>query len=180
MISLQELAGSIRRIGFACRGCGTCCGPSGGDAGRVLVSPPEIRALIAVSGDEWGDAVEPYPEWIDGPDESRYTLAWCLKHGEKGCRFNVGGRCRIYSARPWICRTYPFMLDGNRLLVSECPGLGGHIAEEDAYTLASMLMDRQVAEFAEEERLKPHIAQAHIPSGSRAVIDGEGVKVLHG
>ncbi len=180
MTSLQEIAGAIRRIGFTCRGCGTCCGPSGDDTGRVLVSPPEIRALLAASGDEWDDAVEPYPEWIDGPEESRYTLAWCLKQGENGCRFQAGGRCRIYSARPWICRTYPFMLDGNRLLVSDCPGLGGPIAEEDAYTLALMLMDRQIAEFSEGERLKPHIAHACIPSGTQVVIDSEGVKVLHG
>jgi hypothetical protein len=72
------------------------------------------------------------------------------------------------------------MLDGDRLLVSDCPGLGAPIAEEDAYTLASMLMDRQLAEFAEEERLKPHIAPARIPSGMRAVIDSDGVKVLRG
>lgn len=180
MIDLPLLAGAIRRIGFACRGCGTCCGPGGDDTGRVLVSPPEIRGLLAVSGEVWDEAVEPYPGWIDAANDSRYTLAWCLKRGESGCRFHTEGRCRIYSARPWICRTYPFMLDGDRLLVSDCPGLGAPIAEEDAYTLASMLMDRQLAEFAEEERLKPHIAPARIPSGVRAVIDSDGVKVLRG
>jgi hypothetical protein len=72
------------------------------------------------------------------------------------------------------------MLDEAGLLISRCPGIGAPVSWEDAYTPASMVMDRHAAECGGEERVKVQIAGIHIPPGVTAGIDGDGMKVLHG
>jgi Fe-S-cluster containining protein len=176
----DDIATEIRRVGFSCTGCGRCCRPDQKEPHIVLVSPAEVREICAGTGKQWHDLAEPYPEWIASPGGGRFTLAWCMKNQEGRCCFLSGGRCRIYSCRPWICRTYPFMLDEAGLFISPCPGIGAPVSWEDAYTLASTVMDRYAAECGEEERVKEQVAGIHIPPGVTAVIDGDGMTILHG
>ena len=103
-------------------------------------------------------------------------LGWALARDDDGaCRFHDGDRCTVYEARPWICRTYPFMLDGDRLVVSECPGLGTPISDADARGLAADLLARRAAEEDEAERVRCVVASAELPPDGTFVVDAEGV-----
>jgi Fe-S-cluster containining protein len=90
------------------------------------------------------------------------------------CRFHDGEGCSVYEARPWICRTYPFMLDGDRLVVSECPGLGRPISGDDARALAADLLARLAAEEDEARRVRAVVAAAELPGDGTVVLDAEG------
>ncbi len=180
MPAIDELAERITSIGFRCTGCSECCRRVADDSNLVIVSPPEIRAIMAATGMTWDETAEPYPEFIDGGDGARYTFAWCIRRRGNTCIFLVDGRCTIYAHRPWICRTYPFMLDGDALLVSECRGLGAPIPEEEARDMARALAERSRAEAVEEAGIRRRFAEAAVPKGRRAVFDSEGMKVLDG
>ncbi|MDD4567094.1 MAG: YkgJ family cysteine cluster protein, partial [Methanoculleus chikugoensis] len=65
------------------------------------------------------------------------------------------------------------------LAVSECPGLGAPLSPCDARDVAADLCRRQAAETVEEAGIRAVFHEAAVPPGKRAVIDSEGVKVLH-
>ena len=171
----NELARQIRKIGFSCTRCGACC--SGAD-NLVMVSPEEIERVAAETGRSPDAVAGPYPEQIETGDGGSITFEWALRKNVAGCSLFSGGRCIAYPARPWICRTYPFMLDGTRLIVSACPGIGGEISPEDAWELAGLILQRRSAEQDEEEQIRRVLSAARIPPGCRVLVDGRGVKVL--
>ena len=173
----DALAQEILRIGFQCRQCGTCCR---GKDHLVLVMPEEVRALLAMGGGTWVESVEPYPDFLEGRNGTRFTLGWCLRRDSGSCRFLSGDRCRVYGSRPRICRTYPFMLIEGRLDVSPCPGLGAPMAMAEAQALASALRERAAAEEAEEARVACVLSECEIPAGCRCVVDTDGIQVLDG
>ena len=177
-LDLRTLAAEIREIGFSCRRCGACCQPGAGDSGLVFVSHDEVGALVASGAGSWEDVARPYPEFIPRRDGSAVTFGWCIVHEGGRCRFLTDGGCTAYDARPWICRTYPFALADGELAVSDCPGLGEPISEEDALALAKDLLERARCEAADEERVTGVYASVRIPAGKRCVIDGSGIRVL--
>ncbi len=67
------------------------------------------------------------------------------------------------------------MLDGDRLAVSECPGLGAPISEADARRLAADLLARREAEEAEAAGVRDVLAGADLPADGIVVVDAEGV-----
>jgi len=89
-----------------------------------------------------------------------------------------GRRCSIYAHRPWICRTYPFMLVDDDLL-SRNARVSGRPSPRAAHDVALGLCRRQAAEAAEEDGVRAVYRRARVPPGGRVVIDSEGVKVLH-
>ncbi|WP_298669381.1 YkgJ family cysteine cluster protein [uncultured Methanofollis sp.] len=180
MRGVDDLADEVMGIGFACTRCGACCTEVSDDSNLVIVSPSEVRAVAGAAGIPVKEVADPYPEFLDGEDGRRFTFDWCLQREEGHCRFLSGKKCTVYAARPWICRTYPFMLDGDRLIVSECPGVGRPIGREDAVALARTLLERQKAEIREEAGIRAVMKAGPLPSGSVAVIDSEGVWVVHG
>lgn len=178
MPGVRELAETLGGIGFACTGCSECCRAVSEDSNLVAVGPREVRAIMAATGMTFDEIAEPYPEFIEDPDGKCYTFAWCIRRRDDACIFLAGGRCTIYPYRPWICRTYPFMLDDEDLLISPCPGLGAPLSGGDAEEMASVLLERRSAERLEEGHIREHYAGATLPRGKRVVIDGEGIKVL--
>ncbi len=147
-ISEEDLAAQISEIGFVCLRCGECCA---GDDNSVVVYPFEVRRIIALTGESWLDTVEPpaIGEWdIDG---NFHTLEWRIKKCSKSCRFYdaKGGECRAYDARPLLCSTYPFYLDGEDLRCSECRGLGRRIEPAQAGRIAALLKERNIVEILE-------------------------------
>jgi len=173
----DALAREILSIGFRCRQCGTCCR---GEDHLVLVMPEEVRDLLARAGGTWQESVEPYPEFLEGGNGTRYTLGWCIRRNSGACRYLSGDICTVHGSRPRICRTYPFMLVDNRLEVSPCPGLGALMTMEEAQTLASALRERALAEEAEEEQVARVLSMCGMPAGRRCVVDTDGVRVLDG
>ena len=179
MLGINDVASLVGSFGFHCRECGACCRQVAEDSNLVIVSPVEVRAIMAATGMTWDEVAEPYPDFIAAGNGGEYTLAWCIRRTVDACIFLRDGRCSIYAHRPWICRTYPFMLADDDLRVSECPGIGAPLSPCDAQDTAADLRRRQAAEEAEEAGIRSVYRRATVPPGKRAVIDSEGVKVLH-
>lgn len=180
MLRVDDVTDRVGSIGFECRECSACCRRVAEDSNLVIVSPAEVRAIMAATGMAWDEVAEPYPDFIDAGNGGEYTLAWCIRRTADACIFLRNGRCSIYANRPWICRTYPFMLDGDDLLVSECPGIGVPLFPGAARDLAAELCRRQAAEAAEEAGVRAVYRRVRVPPGERVVIDSEGVKVIYG
>ena len=173
---LVHLAGKIKETGFSCRSCGACCREEEPDGNLVMVTPPEIHAIEQGAGVPFGEIAEPYPGVVAGPDGTCYTFEWALKRDGDRCRFLAGTRCRVYPCRPWICRTYPFCLDGERLEVHPCPGIGSPIGDAESLAIARALVARRDAEKAEEAAIAKILAARDIPPGDFVVIDSEGAR----
>jgi Fe-S-cluster containining protein len=175
MTGVDALAEEVMAIGFACTGCGDCCRGVGEDGSLVLVGRAEGERVAKAAGMPFGEAVVPFPGEVTVRGRS-CRLGWALaRDGDGACRFHDGERCTVYEARPWICRTYPFMLDGDRLGVSECPGLGAPMTLGDARAVAAELLARRAAEEDEAERVRSVCASAELPPDGTLVVDAEGV-----
>ncbi|MBP1928406.1 Fe-S-cluster containining protein [Methanolinea mesophila] len=177
------LADLIRALGFSCIRCGECCRAKSGDEHLVLVSPDEVREIAVAGGGSWESVAEPFPCFTPHGSAGSHTFEWCLRREGDRCRFlrERGGfpACSVYLSRPWICRTYPFVLEGEDLLVYPCPGLSRAEATMEAEAMAADLLARQCFEREEEERVRKVFEGSPLPQG-RVVIDGDGMKVLHG
>jgi len=153
-LSIDALSRQIGEIGFRCLCCGECCS---GEDNSVVVFPFEIRRILAATGLQWLDAVEPPEEGEWDRGGCFHTLEWRLKKESGACKFyskyeagtNGDGGCRIYGSRPLICSTYPFYLDRGVLYFSECRGLGGKIEPVKAKEMARSLISRHITEIRE-------------------------------
>jgi hypothetical protein len=174
----EKLAGAIREIGFSCIRCGDCCRGTEEDANLVMIVPAEIDDLARETGSKADDFSKPYPEKVQIPGGGSITFEWCLKRTTGGCIFLDGTHCTAYSSRPWICRTYPFMLSGDRLSIFPCKGIGKEISPRGAEEIAGLLIARRTAEHEEEERIRLILSSHSIPAGKNVIVDGTGVRVL--
>lgn len=180
MHRIEAISRKIRTNGFRCRQCGACC-QGEEKTGRVIISPPEIDRIIEATGLEKNRIVVPYPEYIKSDEGGWFTFEWCLKNEDGKCIFLAEeGRCTIYSSRPWICRTYPFALDGDTITISECPGIGGEGTPEEADALAACLVKRQEAEEEEENAVEKVFSSHTVPEGRTVVFDSRGMWSIHG
>lgn len=174
----ERIAERILEIGFSCTRCGDCCMGIPDDNNLVMVSPQEIRRISEALNAPRDEIAEPYPESIVLENGTSLTFEWAIRrvHGE--CRFFSDGKCIAYECRPWICRTYPFMIDGEELRVFPCRGLGGFISPEDALACARDLLSRREAEDREEKGIR-EVLTSPLPEGKeRMVIDSEGVTMV--
>lgn len=177
----SQLADRIFQTGVSCRRCTACCSAVEENSNLVLVSAPEVRVILEATGMARDDICEPYPEMIDDPAGCRYTLAWALRRTEEHCIFlQDNGRCAIYENRPWICRTYPFLLDGEELVSFTCPGIGDPCTREEASALADVLIQRRNFEEEDAMQVQEHLERATLPPGGIVVIDSEGVTIING
>jgi Fe-S-cluster containining protein len=174
----SDLAAEIREIGFSCRRCGACCRSGPGDSGLVFASHDEVDHLVSTGAESWDRVAAPYPEFITCPGGGEVTFGWCLRQEKGRCRFLSEQGCTRYTARPWICRTYPFALFDGEFTVSDCPGLGEPISGEEALSLAVDLLERARFEARDEERVKKVFSSARIPAGKRCVVDAAGIRML--
>ncbi len=177
---LTSIATEIQRLGFQCVGCGECCTDTDEGSALVMVSPDEIRAIMKVTGLLWNEIAEPFPEMtnIEGKE---VTFEWTLIRHNSQCRFLIGGKCSVYDARPWICRTYPFNLEDEKLSIpSLCQGIGLPICKREAQMLADDLLNRAEAERLEEDKIAFYLQYLSQSAGTNLVIDGEGIKSIYG
>jgi hypothetical protein len=106
-------------IRFECTRCGRCCT---GAPGEVRVTHAEIGAL----SDCLGIPVDQFIPLYCRPAAGGLGLK---ERPDGSCVFYDGG-CRVYSARPSQCRTYPFWLKNLRSeeawdqTCRACPGIG--------------------------------------------------------
>lgn len=178
-ISVEALAERIKAVGFRCQRCGDCC--RGPDA-EVLLFPSEVRRIISHTDQPWLEVVEPPKAGVWDAEGNFHTLEWMLRRSENGCAYYdaASGSCSIYLARPDICRTYPFYLDGDELCVSECRGLGMEMDDEEALHIAQELKRRLISEIREEREARSRFSgfaaadRPESPTGVCIVHDGEG------
>lgn len=172
----------IQKTHFSCHRCGTCCRETEPGSNIVMVSPGEVRVIMKRTGLLFDDLAEPYPDTIR-EGEREYTFGWAIRRRDDRCIFLENNCCSIYDVRPWICRTYPFMLENGSLSVYPCAGItpepSGRMNHETAERITSDLESRQTAEYEEEEQIRKVFSHAEIPPGKRVVIDGEGIRILH-
>ena len=120
-----------------------------------MVTPDEVDALCTASGLSFSEIAEPYPDWMEYLDGTKITFGWVLRRGADGnCMFLKENRCTVYASRPHICRTYPFMLDCDELIISECPAVGCSKCLDAEETADALLRRRDVedAEFTQSEK----------------------------
>ena len=96
---MSSSTGFVRR--FACTGCGECC--TGRGRYVIEISRAEQRRLQKFLGIARAWLRRRYVFRFDDETES------IRMHSNGDCVFlGTDRRCRIYSARPKQCRTYPF------------------------------------------------------------------------
>jgi Fe-S-cluster containining protein len=176
MTEIDRITSIIESTGFSCTRCGTCCSAGDDDANLVMVTPEEIRKIMGASGQSWDAIAEPYPEKISREGGQVFTIGWCLVRRNGICGFYENGACRIYEHRPWICRTYPFSLDGDTVLTHPCPSLGCAITRKDARAIARDLIQRKHAEHVDEEKIRRVLKENPVLPEKFVVIDNEGMK----
>ncbi len=177
---LGLVATEIRESGFSCTRCGGCCRQDTPDSNQVMVTAADLRAIGEVSGLCREDFCDPFPGEIPIGENLTCTFNWELKRTGTGCMFLSDSCCGIYPVRPWICRTYPFMLHEGNLEVFPCPGIGRYISEEDAREMAGLLIERYQAEIVEEKTIRTVLAAAKLSGEGHFVADSEGITPLRG
>lgn len=172
------LAAEIQNIGFSCLACGECCR---GEDNSVLVFPHEIRCIQHATGLSWQEVAAPPEEGEWDREGYFHTLEWRLAKAGDACRFYQEGRCAIYSVRPMLCRTYPFYLEGEELMASECQGLGREIEGREAEKLAQRLIARRITETEEAIALLERYRDfPRGPPGEKGIMvhDSEGDHII--
>jgi len=177
---IQGLASVLHSIGFSCRKCGECCTEISEASNLVMIMPDEVKAIMNATGLAWDNIAVPYPEFLEGNAGTRYTFGWCIRREDNQCIFLKAGKCSIYQHRPTICRTYPFMLSGDDIVISACPGTGTPIDFTKAERLAEELVRREYLERADEELVRKVWSAVRVPEGETGVIDSRGVSILNG
>jgi uncharacterized protein len=108
-------------IRFQCQGHGCCC-KTRGRYGYVYLSFNDRRRLARHFNISLTEFTSIYTRKVDGLYELQYTA--------KDCPFFKKGRCSVYEARPWQCRTWPFWPENmneevwQREIAFSCPGVG--------------------------------------------------------
>lgn len=85
-------------IRFTCLLCGDCCR---GEPGFVWVTPSNIRAISETLGMAEDEFKAAYVRKAHG----RFSL---IEHENGDCVFWSAEGCKVYAARPLLCRTFPF------------------------------------------------------------------------
>lgn len=162
---------------FRCARCAKCCRASFGD-NTVTVFPGEIRVIMAATDREWLDVVQPEEDGDEDEYGNRQAFEWALRKKQNGdCIFLEEGRCTIYEARPFICRTYPFYLEDGRVGAGDCDGRDCEkMSGLEAQAMAEQLIARSVRELEESVGLleKLDTDAGRSATGLIVVHDSEG------
>jgi len=175
-LSLNE---QVKQTGFSCLSCGNCCRETEPGSNLVMVSPEEVRRIMVQSGLTFEEIAEPYPEIIHELGHE-YTFGWVIRREGDHCMFHSDGRCMVYARRPWICRTYPFMLVECGLEIYPCPGIGSCNSCATSLEITFDLVRRRDYEKKDENRILEIMQSEIVPKGRPVVIDGEGIKEYYG
>jgi len=178
-ISEKNVAEEIWRAGFECLRCGECCH---GKDNSVVVFPFEIRKIVDLTGESWLEVAEPPLEGEWDLDGNFHTLEWRLRKNGDRCKYYHKGTCQIYPARPILCQTYPFYMDEEGLICSECKGLNRSADFQKAMSIASIVKKRRLIEIREAIDLvrnyKDFIRGSPSWNGKCVVHDSEGEHVI--
>jgi Fe-S-cluster containining protein len=109
-------------VRFQCIKCGICCGDTKEKNRHILLLKAEAEQIATTTSQPTSAFT------VKIKDKAPYSHE--MKKTEEGkCVFLENNCCTIYTARPLICRFYPFELktahDGKHtfLYTTECPGI---------------------------------------------------------
>jgi Fe-S-cluster containining protein len=109
-------------VRFQCIKCGICCGDTKEKTRHILLLKTEAEQIATATSQPTSAFT------VKIKDKAPYSHE--MKKTEEGkCVFLKNNCCTIYTARPLICRFYPFELktahDGKHtfLYTTECPGI---------------------------------------------------------
>jgi len=77
-----------------CTACGNCCMKL-----QLRVTDVEINRFSAI------DSVSPEDFWVNLIEQNDFEKTLCLK--DTPCKYLSDKKCRIYSDRPEVCKSYP-------------------------------------------------------------------------
>jgi uncharacterized protein len=174
------IAGKIRETGFSCVGCGSCCRQESPDSNQVMATATDLRAIRNISGLSREDFCDPFSDVVRIGEGLTCTFNWELKRTGNECIFLSDSHCKVYPARPWICRTYPFRLTGGTLEIFPCHGMGQGISENEARNIAILLIERYHTESLEETAIRDLLANSTLPGSGHFVADSEGITKIPG
>lgn len=104
------------QVAFRCDCCGACCRDL---EGKLMLEPLDAYYLgrhMLQQGQEVRDIEDVYaryahPIMLDG---LLPIFVLNTKGDDHACTFLENGRCRVYEARPRVCRLYPFTVKGGQ------------------------------------------------------------------
>jgi hypothetical protein len=109
-------------VRFQCIKCGICCGDTKEKTRHILLLKTEAEQIATTTSQQTSKFT------IKINNKAPYTYK--MKKTKNGkCIFLKNNRCTIYTARPLICRFYPFELKTAHrgkhtfLYTTECPGI---------------------------------------------------------
>jgi len=115
--------GFIYPIGvhFECQRCANCCRDTEKRIRRILLSEVDVRRIREKTKLQ----TKNFAYLLKG--ETPFKLEMKKINGK--CIFLKGNKCRIYLARPLICRCFPFWIEKTKesfifKVSSDCPGIG--------------------------------------------------------
>lgn len=119
----QNLPFYAAGLRFSCTRCSSCCRY---ESGYVFLSKKDLSLLAAECQMEYTDFVETYCRWV--PVEAGTERLSLKETSAFDCIFWKEG-CRVYTARPLQCRTFPFWpsvlssAGSWKIVKSTCPGM---------------------------------------------------------
>ena len=108
-------------VRFECQGSGKCC-VSRGEYGHVYLTLDDRRRLARLLKMRLSSFTRKFCEQGEG--------IWKLKDFTETCVFLEDKRCKVYTARPTQCRTWPFWPEvmsakaWSKDVAQFCPGVG--------------------------------------------------------
>ncbi len=130
---------------FSCTGCAGCCT---GEPGAIWVNEKEAAKLASFLGVTVQEFLRQYTVDYEGRSSLREVER---VPGQHDCIFLEGKSCRVYSARPTQCRTFPFWPRNLRSeeawkeCASECEGISSEGELISVETILQRLREQERA-----------------------------------
>ncbi len=108
-MDLADVIHSQSGVRFQCVACGHCC--SGESEGLVFIYKGEIQAICSYLKMSEAEFLRSYCDIVEAASKEGYVPTVVLKMNPmtQNCTFQqMNGSCKIYPARPFQCKSFPF------------------------------------------------------------------------
>ncbi|MFO7850495.1 MAG: YkgJ family cysteine cluster protein [Spirochaetia bacterium] len=133
---------------FTCRRCGACCRY---EPGFVFLSKNDLQRLAAALTLEEDAFIRMYCRFVTIDGKRRVSLQ---EKSNYDCIFWENGGCRVYDARPFQCRSFPFwtnILESRKQWERQklsCPGMGeGELFTKEQIDYWLLMKNREKYDF---------------------------------
>jgi len=97
-----------KNLAFTCNNCGICCGDTAQKTRHILLTETDAERIAT-------QTCKPTATFANPTVNNAPYVYEMKKNPETGkCIFHQNSQCAIYTARPLICRFYPFQLTADQ------------------------------------------------------------------